>query len=208
MWQRVPQYARVARVLGRSSILRPGCVQLVDVLAQTADVDNVLWPRDELAVGFHHRLVVINASGNSNGRYSRLAAESARELWEYLTCSNACSNAIDFAGVRDGSPATPQASDLPESDTSEHWRTARRSFTRKRSGVRIPHRPPKKPQVIGTIVALPSVAPKAECSNACSNVVWIRVPFVGVRVMPQARELRQRETRRRHWTMRRTPNRH
>jgi len=48
-------------------------VDLVDVLAQTADVDNVLWPRDELAVGFHRRLVVIHASANSNGRYSMLA---------------------------------------------------------------------------------------------------------------------------------------
>ncbi|MGB4580692.1 MAG: mobile mystery protein B [Coriobacteriia bacterium] len=48
---------------------------LADVLAQTADADNLPWPADELAVRFHHRLVVIHPFANGNGRHSRLAAD-------------------------------------------------------------------------------------------------------------------------------------
>ena len=108
-----------------------------------------------------------------------------------------CSNAIDFAGVRNGSPATSQASDLPESDTSEQPRTARRTSTRKRSGVRIPHRPPQNRRSEAQS-GLPSVAPNArenaECSNACSNAIWIRGHFARMWATSQAPELRKRET--------------
>lgn len=48
---------------------------LADVLAQTADPENLPWPADELAVRFHHRLVVIHPFANGNGRHSRLAAD-------------------------------------------------------------------------------------------------------------------------------------
>ena len=48
---------------------------LADVLAQTADVENRPWPPDELAVRFHHRLVLIHPFPNGNGRHSRLAAD-------------------------------------------------------------------------------------------------------------------------------------
>ena len=48
---------------------------LADVLAQTADAENLPWPPDELAVRFHHRLVVIHPFANGNGRHSRLAAD-------------------------------------------------------------------------------------------------------------------------------------
>ncbi|MDR3687415.1 MAG: mobile mystery protein B [Coriobacteriia bacterium] len=48
---------------------------LGDVMAQTADLNNLPWPADELAVRFHHRLVVIHPFVNGNGRHSRLAAD-------------------------------------------------------------------------------------------------------------------------------------
>jgi Fic-DOC domain mobile mystery protein B len=48
---------------------------LADVLAQTADVENLPWPPEELAVRFHHRLVLIHPFPNGNGRHSRLAAD-------------------------------------------------------------------------------------------------------------------------------------
>ncbi|MDP2233538.1 MAG: Fic family protein [Actinomycetota bacterium] len=48
---------------------------LADVLAQIADAENSPWPPDELAVRFHHRLVVIHPFPNGNGRHSRLAAD-------------------------------------------------------------------------------------------------------------------------------------
>ena len=48
---------------------------LADVMAQTADVGNLPWPPDELAVRFHHRLVVVHPFPNGNGRHSRLAAD-------------------------------------------------------------------------------------------------------------------------------------
>jgi Fic-DOC domain mobile mystery protein B len=48
---------------------------LADVSAQTADADHTPWPVDELAVRFHHRLVVIHPFLNGNGRHSRLAAD-------------------------------------------------------------------------------------------------------------------------------------
>jgi Fic-DOC domain mobile mystery protein B len=46
-----------------------------DVLAQTEDPKQLPWPADELAVRFHHRLVVIHPFANGNGRHSRLAAD-------------------------------------------------------------------------------------------------------------------------------------
>jgi Fic-DOC domain mobile mystery protein B len=49
---------------------------LADVLAQTADAEHLPWPADELAVRFHHRLVVIHPFPNGNGRHSRLAADT------------------------------------------------------------------------------------------------------------------------------------
>jgi Fic-DOC domain mobile mystery protein B len=48
---------------------------LADVLAQTADAESLPWPPDELAVRFHHRLVVIHPFSNGNGRHARLAAD-------------------------------------------------------------------------------------------------------------------------------------
>jgi Fic-DOC domain mobile mystery protein B len=48
---------------------------LADVLAQTANAENLPWPADELAVRFHHRLVVIHPFPNGNGRHSRFAAD-------------------------------------------------------------------------------------------------------------------------------------
>lgn len=48
---------------------------LADVLAQTVDRENMPWSADEVAVRFHHRLVVIHSFPNGNGRHARLAAD-------------------------------------------------------------------------------------------------------------------------------------
>jgi Fic-DOC domain mobile mystery protein B len=48
---------------------------LADVLAQTADPYDMPWSADELAVRFHHRLVVVHPFPNGNGRQARLAAD-------------------------------------------------------------------------------------------------------------------------------------
>lgn len=46
-----------------------------DVVVQTADPRKLPWSPDELAVRFHHRLVVIHPFPNGNGRHARLAAD-------------------------------------------------------------------------------------------------------------------------------------
>lgn len=46
-----------------------------DTLAQTSDLNNLAYPLDELAVRFHHRLVLIHPFPNGNGRHSRLATD-------------------------------------------------------------------------------------------------------------------------------------
>jgi Fic-DOC domain mobile mystery protein B len=48
---------------------------LANVITQTAAAENLPWPPDELAVRFHHQLVVIHPFPNGNGRHSRLAAD-------------------------------------------------------------------------------------------------------------------------------------
>lgn len=48
---------------------------LADVRCQTADSDLLPWPPDEIAVRFHHRLVVVHPFPNGNGRHARLAAD-------------------------------------------------------------------------------------------------------------------------------------
>lgn len=48
---------------------------LADVRAQVDSVDVCPWSVDEIAVRFHHRLVLIHPFPNGNGRHSRLAAD-------------------------------------------------------------------------------------------------------------------------------------
>ncbi len=48
---------------------------LGDVRAQTADPQRPSWPPDEIAVRFHHRLVLIHPFANGNGRHARLVAD-------------------------------------------------------------------------------------------------------------------------------------
>jgi Fic-DOC domain mobile mystery protein B len=46
-----------------------------DTLAQTDEHTNLAYPVDELAVRFHHRLLLIHPFPNGNGRHSRLATD-------------------------------------------------------------------------------------------------------------------------------------
>lgn len=48
---------------------------IADVVAQTANANALPWAPDELAVRFHHRLVVVHPFPNGNGRHARLAAD-------------------------------------------------------------------------------------------------------------------------------------
>lgn len=48
---------------------------LADVVAQTETRDRLPWTPDEVAVRFHHRLVLIHPFPNGNGRHARLAAD-------------------------------------------------------------------------------------------------------------------------------------
>ena len=48
---------------------------VADIAVQTADADALPWSPDELAVRFHHRLVVVHPFPNGNGRHARLAAD-------------------------------------------------------------------------------------------------------------------------------------
>ena len=48
---------------------------LADVLTQTADPVRLPWSADELAIRFHHRLMVIHPFVSGNGRHSRLTAD-------------------------------------------------------------------------------------------------------------------------------------
>lgn len=48
---------------------------LDDVRAQTANPARLVWAPDEVAVRFHHRLVLVHAFPNGNGRHARLVAD-------------------------------------------------------------------------------------------------------------------------------------
>lgn len=48
---------------------------LLDLHTQTADPAQLPWPSDELAVRFHHRLVLVHLFPNGNGRHARLGAD-------------------------------------------------------------------------------------------------------------------------------------
>lgn len=48
---------------------------IADVVVQTANTDALPWSPVELAVRFHHRLVVVHPFPNGNGRHARLAAD-------------------------------------------------------------------------------------------------------------------------------------
>lgn len=46
-----------------------------DTLAQVEDTNRTRWSNDEIAVRFHHRLVLIHPFPNGNGRHARLVTE-------------------------------------------------------------------------------------------------------------------------------------
>ncbi|MDQ2837992.1 MAG: mobile mystery protein B [Actinomycetota bacterium] len=46
-----------------------------DIEAQIGDGRNLAYPADELAIRFHHRLVLIHPFANGNGRHARLATD-------------------------------------------------------------------------------------------------------------------------------------
>jgi Fic-DOC domain mobile mystery protein B len=77
VWKWAGTYRRSDTNLGSHWPLVPAQVRdlTADVIVQTADPARLPWPPDELAVRFHHRLVVIHPFPNGNGRHARLAAD-------------------------------------------------------------------------------------------------------------------------------------
>ena len=67
------------------------------MLAQTADAENLPWPPDELAVRFHHRLVVIHPFANGNGRHSL----GSRPICSWASSTSQSSHAIGLMEISD-----------------------------------------------------------------------------------------------------------
>lgn len=82
VWKWAGNYRRLNTNIGTDWPYISGQLRdlLADVVAQTADPGTTPWPPDELAIRFHHRLVVIHPFPNGNGRHSRLAADLLVEL--------------------------------------------------------------------------------------------------------------------------------
>ena len=74
VWEWASRYRRLETNIGIDPKQIAVSVRMLvhDVLAW---VDNETYEPDELAVRFHHRLVVIHPFPNGNGRHSRVAAE-------------------------------------------------------------------------------------------------------------------------------------
>jgi Fic-DOC domain mobile mystery protein B len=74
VWRWAGQYRKTERNLGVASYqIESDLRQLVDDAQYW--VDHFSYPRDELAVRFHHRLVAVHPFANGNGRWSRLAGD-------------------------------------------------------------------------------------------------------------------------------------
>lgn len=91
MFNAVWRWAGKPRTTERNLGIKPH--EIEGALRQAIDdasfwVENNSYPRDEIAVRFHHRLVSVHPFPNGNGRWSRLAADvlitqlgSARFTW-------------------------------------------------------------------------------------------------------------------------------
>lgn len=74
VWRWAGTYRTTERNIGIDpSQIRPAIRQLVDDARYWAE--HLTYPRDEIAVRFHHRLVAIHPFPNGNGRISRLMAD-------------------------------------------------------------------------------------------------------------------------------------
>jgi len=102
-------------------------------------------------------------------------------------CSNACSNALKFAGVHRRLRTSPQASHLQEPDFSELVRTAWRTLTRKGSQVQILHRPPL--QIAGQRLVSAHAERASGESNVATHVATRSILRVVQRVGPMRRKV-------------------
>jgi Fic-DOC domain mobile mystery protein B len=74
VWLWAGRYRTEERNLGMASnLIETNLRQLIDDARYW--IANSTFPRDELALRFHHRLVVIHPFANGNGRWSRLAGD-------------------------------------------------------------------------------------------------------------------------------------
>jgi Fic-DOC domain mobile mystery protein B len=74
VWRWAGEYRKSDRNLGvKPHLLQPELRQAIDDAQYW--VDHKSYAPDELAVRFHHRLVVVHPFPNGNGRWSRLAAD-------------------------------------------------------------------------------------------------------------------------------------
>ncbi len=94
VWAWAGEYRTTARNLGVEVWrIQPDMRQLVNDARYW--IDNETYTPDEIAVRFHHRLVVIHPFPNGNGRWSRLAAdvlvvrlEQSRFTWGRINLQN------------------------------------------------------------------------------------------------------------------------
>lgn len=77
VWKWAGEFRRHNTNIGSSWIDIPVRLRdlLEDVSFQTGNREEYPWHADELAIRFHHRLVLIHPFPNGNGRHSRLAAD-------------------------------------------------------------------------------------------------------------------------------------
>jgi fido (protein-threonine AMPylation protein) len=89
-------------------------VKLRDLLNNTRyQIENHVFKEDEVAVRFHHQLVLVHAFPNGNGRHARLMADLliTRLGQPRLTWGGTSASRISFATIREKYLAALRAAD-------------------------------------------------------------------------------------------------
>ncbi|MDQ8729477.1 mobile mystery protein B [Bradyrhizobium sp. LHD-71] len=74
VWRWAGEYRKTERNLGvQPHLIQPGLIQAIDDARSWIEYKS--YESDELAVRFHHKLVLVHPFPNGNGRWSRLAAD-------------------------------------------------------------------------------------------------------------------------------------
>src|SRR3954470_17609896 len=74
VWRWAGDYRKTDRNLGvRPHLIQPGLIQAIDEARHWIELES--YRPDELAVRFHHKIVLVHPFPNGNGRWSRLASD-------------------------------------------------------------------------------------------------------------------------------------
>jgi Fic-DOC domain mobile mystery protein B len=82
-----------------------------DTLAQLQDISATRWSNDEIAVRFHHRLVLIHPFPNGNGRHARLVTEKLLTILGESECTWGRSSLHEDGQAREQYVASLRAAD-------------------------------------------------------------------------------------------------